>query len=134
MYAANDIMRGKATDRTKKWKKEHPELYQAQLQRFNRKHAEYQRNRSLVKNYGITVDQYNELLFKQNGVCAICKGIDKHRLAVDHDHTTGEVRGLLCIRCNLGMERMDIDGWSAAAESYRRTASERISQIIKDPS
>ena len=52
--------------------------------------------------YGITLEEYNALLAKQNGVCALCGNINRHGVAlhVDHDHTTGEIRGLLCFCCN----------------------------------
>lgn len=61
--------------------------------------------------YGITSEQYDELLASQGGVCAICgqpersKSRNGHllKLAVDHDHETGTVRGLLCDRCNRGL-------------------------------
>ena len=48
---------------------------------------------------------YNEMLVQQDGVCKICKQKEKHDklLAVDHDHSTGEVRGLLCNKCNKGI-------------------------------
>jgi Recombination endonuclease VII len=49
--------------------------------------------------YGLSGDQYNALYNAQGGCCAICGRTDK-RLAVDHDHSTGYVRGLLCGRCN----------------------------------
>jgi hypothetical protein len=53
-----------------------------------------------------TVEQYNYLLSTQNGKCAICN-IDhtqlKRRIAVDHDHVTGKIRGLLCDKCNRGL-------------------------------
>lgn len=53
------------------------------------------------KVYGIDSNQYEELLFRQGGVCAICQArATTTRLAVDHDHKTGQVRGLLCKRCN----------------------------------
>ena len=58
----------------------------------------------LEKKYDITLEQYNELLIKQDFCCAICgKHVSKckKRLAVDHDHITGEVRGLLCMQCNI---------------------------------
>lgn len=54
-------------------------------------------------NYGISLENYNELFDSQNGCCAICEihqsdlGKSMH---VDHDHKTGEIRGLLCQRCN----------------------------------
>lgn len=61
------------------------------------------RARNLRNKFGITIEQYNELLEKQNHCCAIC---DRHedefktRMAVDHNHATGEIRGLLCTYCN----------------------------------
>lgn len=59
------------------------------------------RERALVQKYGITEDHYQQMLTDQEGVCAIChKGSVDQPLQVDHDHETGEVRGLLCITCN----------------------------------
>lgn len=60
------------------------------------------RSAALLRTYGITLEQYEEMLAAQNGGCAICGGQndDGRKLYVDHDHTTGAVRGLLCIRCN----------------------------------
>jgi len=56
------------------------------------------------KRYGITLEDYNELLIKQKGRCAICGSLPKHRrLDIDHDHKTGQIRGLLCNRCNQGL-------------------------------
>ena len=68
------------------------------------------KNSKLKRAYGITFDEYEELLSKQNKKCAIC-GIDnngKYRnkpraFAVDHCHTTGKIRGLLCSDCNTGI-------------------------------
>ena len=48
--------------------------------------------------YGITKEQYEKMLEQQGGECAICKIIEK--FVIDHDHETGEVRGLLCKGCN----------------------------------
>jgi hypothetical protein len=61
--------------------------------------------RNLAIKYGMTLDDYERMHAQQSGVCAICmrssvyKG-EERRLAVDHDHTTGKVRGLLCQTCN----------------------------------
>ena len=67
------------------------------------------RQKSLLANYGITLEQYAELHKKQNGLCKICnqrtqgRGAAKNNLAVDHDHETGKIRGLLCSHCNTGL-------------------------------
>ena len=59
------------------------------------------RDRYLLSRYGITEDDYVKLLNYAGGVCWICRRPPKtKRLAVDHDHKTGHVRGLLCWRCN----------------------------------
>lgn len=61
------------------------------------------RVKHLLKKFGITDEQYERLHSEQQGCCSIC---GKHsstfakRLAVDHDHVSGEIRGLLCFRCN----------------------------------
>lgn len=62
-----------------------------------------QRRYALKRIYGITEEQYNELLQKQGGCCAVCRRPAEHfhrRLAVDHDHKTLRIRGLLCLNCN----------------------------------
>ncbi len=73
---------------------------------WHRRNPEYVRNAHLNRQYGISSVEFQELLAKQNGVCAICGGTqaDPARpLAVDHDHDTGRVRGLLCDPCNQGL-------------------------------
>lgn len=64
--------------------------------------------------YGITPEKYNEMLENQGGVCAICKtkpqfDTRKKRLSIDHCHTTGKVRGLLCDACNRGIGMLKDD-------------------------
>jgi len=64
------------------------------------------RKNSYARYYGITLEEYEVLLIKQNNVCAICSastGSNNKRLAVDHNHQTGVVRGLLCDDCNIGL-------------------------------
>lgn len=60
----------------------------------------------LKRKYGITVEMYNMIFSRQGGKCAICeteqKDLDR-RLCVDHDHSTGKIRGLLCRFCNTGV-------------------------------
>lgn len=65
------------------------------------------RDRNLRKQYGITLEQYQEMRDVQNGLCAICSlpEVDGSDLSVDHDHETGQVRKLLCRSCNLMIKR-----------------------------
>ncbi|HYT42169.1 MAG TPA: endonuclease domain-containing protein [Methylomirabilota bacterium] len=60
---------------------------------------ERKREWNLRTKYGITSALYNSILGNQLGLCAICCRANQE-LSVDHNHLTGEVRGLLCIRCN----------------------------------
>lgn len=63
-------------------------------------------NYNLRKLYGITIDEYEEKLLEQCGNCAICNRPSsdyKRRLHVDHNHITGKIRGLLCVKCNNGL-------------------------------
>ena len=52
---------------------------------------------------GLTLEQYKSLLTYQSGVCAICEEGCFQSLAIDHNHKTGVVRGLLCMKCNTGL-------------------------------
>lgn len=65
------------------------------------------------REYGITLAEYERLLVEQGGRCAICRRRPgRRRLSVDHDHTTGRVRGLLCSDrpgCNSALARFDKD-------------------------
>jgi hypothetical protein len=64
-------------------------------------HSETQRSLRLKKFFNLTAEEYDLIYKHQGGVCAICKQPPKgSRLAVDHDHKTGAVRGLLCPWCN----------------------------------
>lgn len=63
--------------------------------------------------FGITIEQYDEMEMSQDGLCAICREPEivadpknpevMKRLAVDHNHENGQIRGLLCQRCNMGL-------------------------------
>jgi hypothetical protein len=90
----------------------------------NRKHAAYQRvwrskhaarlreesgyGQRYLRKYGLTPENFELLLNRQGGVCAICgtPPSQKKRLAVDHNHKTGAVRGLLCDSCNHAIGEM----------------------------
>lgn len=79
----------------------------------------------VVKKYGITVEEYRSMLVSRNNLCAICiqpekrmLGDEPQRLSIDHCHTTGKVRGLLCSQCNslLGLAGDDINRLTRAIQ------------------
>jgi hypothetical protein len=76
--------------------------------------------RRLLRGYGITEQQYEMLLEVQGGVCAICKQScpSGRMLAVDHDHNTGRVRGLLCMVCNNKLGHLENKDWIEKAMKY----------------
>lgn len=81
--------------------------------RHPRNNPEDKRRDQLQRLYGITPEQYNEMVKAQGGVCAVCKrsGHTKRPLHVDHCHDTGKVRALLCSSCNtaLGLLGEDLE-------------------------
>lgn len=61
---------------------------------------------NLKRYYGITLEFYNQMMRNQNNKCAVCEisqGDSDRRFSVDHCHTTGRIRGLLCTNCNRGL-------------------------------
>ena len=71
------------------------------------------KNISLKSLYGVTLDDYDRMAEQQGHKCAICNSEDPRgngsRFAVDHDHKTGRVRGLLCGPCNMGIGKLGDD-------------------------
>ncbi len=102
---------------------EHYREYNARWHRENRaNNPEKVRAMHLKSLYGLTPEDYNRMLVEQGGHCAACERTpdnEKHGvLHVDHDHTTGAVRGLLCHRCNTayGLIAENLDGLAAYAK------------------
>jgi hypothetical protein len=81
------------------------------------KASKWSRQKALRRRYGMTIDEYDAMLERQNGVCAACGGTstDGRRLSVDHEHTTKRVRGLLCNHCNRAVGYLRDDPVAAAA-------------------
>ena len=74
---------------------------------YNKRNSNSVRSQYLKRNYGLTFEEFDSMLSKQDNCCAICKGKEPYgrhkRFTVDHNHKTGEVRGLLCNRCNTAL-------------------------------
>ena len=81
--------------------------YENQTTETKERYKALQKTRDLDKKYGISLERYTEMLVEQDYKCKICSckstDLDGRALAVDHCRTTGEVRGLLCHKCNLGI-------------------------------
>lgn len=86
-----------------------------------KKHGPSRRAYHRLRTYGITQEQYDAMAQKQNQVCAICHRPPKRVLVVDHDHITGDIRGLLCDRCNVGLGWLKDWDWTTKANRYLYT-------------
>lgn len=87
-----------------------------------KRNAAQERNAKLLRAYRITQEEFEELLRRQDGVCAICKSGEpggRGRFVVDHDHVTKKIRGLLCNWCNTGLGSFrDSSAYLKAAQEY----------------
>lgn len=95
-----------------------------------RERATRKRREERLAKHGLTEETYQALFTEQSGLCAICGGDNAPRdlLCVDHCHTNGHVRGLLCHNCNLALGHLKDDPERAlkAAEYLIRTAREEV--------
>jgi hypothetical protein len=80
-----------------------PQIAKYNKQYHKEKYLTVKKKHALNYKYGMSMEEYNALLTKQNGTCAICKLPDTKMLSVDHNHLTGQIRGLLCDPCNRGL-------------------------------
>jgi hypothetical protein len=93
-------------DKTSRWRKENPEKTKQMLKEWVSKNGNKIRNYALKRNYGITLEDYLQMIKDQSGKCFICR-IDTDKLVVDHDHKTGKVRKLLCNACNVFIGKIE---------------------------
>ena len=98
------------------WRDADPVRHSESQRRSRQKNPRVYRNKILRRTFGITLEEYEAIEQAQGGVCAICRNPETEihpqskklrHLAVDHDHDTGQIRGLLCNSCNraLGLMR-----------------------------
>lgn len=119
-HRAKDAARQREYER--KQREQNPVEFRARKRmialRFRERHSKeelLQRQRAVRLKciFGLTMDQYRAMLAEQNAMCAICghphdEGLRKG-LVVDHNHTTGKVRGLLCRHCNTAIGQLKED-------------------------
>lgn len=119
----------------KKWRSNNPE--KSHTRYWNNPAVE--RERHLIRKYGVNLAKYDAMLASQNGKCAICGSLESEQFKgvfhIDHCHTTGNVRGLLCRGCNhmLGVVKDDPEILSKAIEylSVPQVAAEVIKAYME---
>lgn len=105
-----DALRESETKAKVKWRSTHRERDKAGQYRDHVKRA-----------HGLTPEWYENKYREQSGLCAICRKPPEpnRRLCIDHNHATEQYRGLLCLRCNTALERMEtIPDWHSKALEY----------------
>lgn len=88
------------------WRQRNKVQAAANAKRWRANNKERSDDHSRKQNYGIPLGTYARMLAQQNGKCAICEATEgggRGAFHVDHDHSSGKVRGLLCEACNLGL-------------------------------
>lgn len=105
--------------------------FRERVRKTDNAHYAKNRNRHIetrrIRQFGISQDQFNQMLLKQNNVCAICKNPETvvwkktntiKPLCIDHCHKTGKIRGLLCARCNtaIGLFKDSLNALISASE------------------
>lgn len=98
--------------------------YRAQRKDYYRANREAYRDKWLRRTWGISLAEFTALLDGQDGRCAICgtKNPGKKGFAIDHDHSTGRIRGVLCRGCNTGIGLLgeSVDTMISAIEYIKR--------------
>ena len=137
-----------ARARTERWRQDNPERYAANHKAFvasgGKKVAD--RRSHLKRKYGMTLEEYDALLEAQGGGCFICgrPPRDDISLHVDHDHSTGRVRGILCFCCNNALADFREDpallaraagylSWHANQEEIQLARRRALSLVGKAP-
>lgn len=89
-----------------------------------------------LKKYGLTIEQFDAMFAAQGERCALCRSDEPGRFwTVDHDHTTGKVRGVLCWHCNVGLGHFRDDAATLiAAADYVMRAHETPEEANRDDS
>jgi hypothetical protein len=112
-HAENPEYRERRRAYERSWYAAHKDEISARRRRNRAENPDYARKRGkyydLKRRYGLSAEDYNALLARQGGVCAICGKQPSQTLCVDHNRKTRKVRRLLCRKCNLGIGHFDDD-------------------------
>ena len=93
-------------------RKNNPEKHKEWSRKSREKQGQFRNTKEVCRKIGLDINVYYDMLKKQNNLCAICKNPETRKsrsagkicqLAIDHCHTTGKIRSLLCHYCNVGL-------------------------------
>lgn len=85
---------------------------------YSKKQARDWSRKTLLKKYGLTPENFEEMLVKQSRRCAICERLFNKRINIDHCHKTGATRGLLCTGCNTALGHIEKENFLEQATKY----------------
>lgn len=110
-----------------------PEAWLAKSREARRKNPAITRRQTLKKHGGLTLARFEDMRHEQGGACAICREAFVKVPHVDHNHSTGQVRSLLCGSCNQGIGHLkDNPERMEAAAAYIRTHRTCQIMLVKD--
>lgn len=113
----------------KDYSKKNADKFKGYRRKYRETNAEAIKQRDRISwiktKYGLTVEQYDAMIHAQSGQCAICGGSleDTRKTHIDHCHSTGQVRGVLCHACNVGLGHFkdDVDVLARAINYLQKT-------------
>jgi len=86
----------------REYRKNNPEKFKVYSEKYKPRMKKYSRIKTIEK-YGISLEDYNQMLLAQKGKCALCDKTFSGQINIDHNHETGKVRSLLCTHCNTSL-------------------------------
>jgi hypothetical protein len=107
-YTSTDEYRAKAREKMRQRRAEKPDENREYCRRWYKANPDKVRAQKLKSQYGLTPEQWDAMFAAQGGVCAACGSVPA-RPVVDHCHSTGKVRGIVCDPCNLILGHADDD-------------------------
>lgn len=113
-----------------KYLQKQKDYYQNHGKHLKKAYYESRREQIMFQRYGILAEEYNDLIVNQGGVCKICGSLppQNKKLDIDHCHSTGIVRGLLCNSCNRGLGYFkDNVNFLQKAQEYLNESTKNIS-------
>jgi hypothetical protein len=115
-FASDEERKQAARERQRERRAAHPERQRQYLKNFYEKNPMWRKERHLQRKYGLGLLDFNDILTLQGNCCAVCKSLTPGRKTrtgkdgewvVDHCHSSGKIRGIICHPCNVALGMVD---------------------------